>query len=152
MQEPVNFSCTATYSTPQELAVRLLNNLQTHNSGLPLNFDMRASSLPRDYPSSGITEQANSILSNPWAVFPSNAFLAAAAAFSIKSASSASNCLRETKSSNNSPPEINPFIEKAISEQALFSLSQHSASSNCDVPLNQEIDSDQCADGEILGN
>ncbi|VDO00270.1 unnamed protein product [Rodentolepis nana] len=141
MQDPVNFPSTVEYSTTQEIAVRLLNKLQAQNAGFQLNFDMRANSLPRDYPSSSITEQATSLLSNPWAVFPSNAFIAAAAAatFSLKSAPT---CQRETESSNNSPSEINPFIEKAISEQALLSLSQQSAPFKCDIPLNQEIDTD----------
>nr|CDS31886.1 conserved hypothetical protein [Hymenolepis microstoma] len=149
MQDPVNFSPAVEYSTTQEIAVRLLNNLQTQNTGFQINFDMRATSLPRDYPSSSITEQTTPLISNPWAVFPSNAFIAAAAAatFSMKSAS---NCQRETESSNNSPPGINPFIEKAISEQALLSLSQQSAPFKCDIPLNQETDSDHCVQSQSI--
>lgn len=132
MQEPLNFSRTTAYLATQELAARLLSSLQTHNCGATtssaLNFDVRASSLPRDGSSGGgggDGGQTASLLPNPWAAFPSNAFLAAAAAaISMKTPTMTANtskCLQEAISMKTPPgADIYPTPEKAVSDHTIM--------------------------------
>ncbi|KAL5111281.1 hypothetical protein TcWFU_000958 [Taenia crassiceps] len=167
MQEPLNFSRTTAYLATQELAARLLSSLQTHNCGATtnsaLNFDVRASSLPRDGSNGGGNGgggQTASLLPNPWAAFPSNAFLAAAAAAAISmktptTVTSTSKCLQEANSMNTPlGADIYPTPEKAISDRTILfnavnmatdlsdSTSQPSGSSR---PLeSDEVEADSC--------
>ncbi|VDM32883.1 unnamed protein product [Hydatigera taeniaeformis] len=132
MQEPLNFSRTTAYSTTQELAARLLSSLQTHGCGATtsaaLTFDVRGSSPPRDGSSGGGggAGQTASLLPNPWAALPSNAFLAAAAAAAISMKTSTmtantSKCLQEAISMNTPPgADMYPTPEKSVSDHTLL--------------------------------
>ncbi|KAL5963220.1 hypothetical protein TSMEX_009030 [Taenia solium] len=167
MQEPLNFSRTTAYSATQELAARLLSSLQTHNCGATtssaLAFDVRASSLPRDGSSGGGGGggQTTSLLPNPWAAFPSNAFLAAtaAAAISMKTPAMPTNtskCLQESISMN-APlgADIYPTPGKAVSDRTILfnavSMATDSSdpvsqpSSNSKPLESDEVETDSCA-------
>ncbi|KAH9287254.1 hypothetical protein ECG_00133 [Echinococcus granulosus] len=178
MQEPLNFSCTTAYSTTQELAARLISSLQTHNCGATtspaVTFDVRASSLPRDGSSgggSGGGGQIASLLPSPWSAFPSNAFLAAAAAAAISTKTptmmvNTSKCLQEAISmSTPSAADIHPIPEKVISEHTflfnavnmatdLFSCASQPLINSrslepADIPLGQEVETDSCAPSQL---
>ncbi|CDS35924.1 conserved hypothetical protein [Echinococcus multilocularis] len=177
MQEPLNFSRTTAYSTTQELAARLISSLQTHNCGATtspaVTFDVRASSLPRDGSSgggSGGGGQIASLLPSPWSAFPSNAYIAAAAAaISMKTPTmmvNTSKCLQEAISmSTPSAADIHPIPEKVISEHTflfnavnvatdLFScapqpLINSRSLESADIPLGQEVETDSCAPPQL---
>ncbi|VDK41908.1 unnamed protein product [Taenia asiatica] len=165
MQEPLNFSRTTAYSATQELAARLLSSLQTHNCGATtssaLAFDVRASSLPRDGSSGGGGGQTASLLPNPWAAFPSNAFLAAtaAAAMSMKTPAMPTNtskCLQGSISINTPlGADIYPTPEKAVSDRTILFNAVSMATDSSD-PVSQlsssskplesdEVETDSCA-------
>ncbi|EUB58118.1 hypothetical protein EGR_07038 [Echinococcus granulosus] len=121
-----------------ELAARLISSLQTHNCGATtspaVTFDVRASSLPRDGSSgggSGGGGQIASLLPSPWSAFPSNAFLAAAAAAAISTKTptmmvNTSKCLQEAISmSTPSAADIHPIPEKLSDSRFGYHLSGH---------------------------